>query len=163
MLDFFEYAENAYLLFKTEILSPKVKERKQHPVKVYSIDNGFVSLVNPRFSENIGSLMENAVVVELLRRRENSFIEFFYWKDEDGKEVDFVVKEGLKVKQLIQVTYASARDEVNNREIKALLKASDLLRCKDLLVITWDFEAEEEIKSKKIRFVPLWKWLLGNL
>lgn len=33
------------------------------------------------------------------------------------------------------------------------------LKCKNLIVITWDYEAVEEIKSKKIKFVPLWKWL----
>jgi len=41
-----------------------------------------------------------------------------------------------------------------------VVKASELLRCKDLLVITWDFEGEEEVKGKRIKFLPLWKWLL---
>jgi len=85
----------------------------------------------------------------------------FYWKDETGKEVDFVIKEGLDVKQLIQVSYASARDEIDKRELKALLKASELLKCKNLLVLTWDYEAEEKIKNRKIKFIPLWRWLLG--
>jgi len=71
-----------------------------------------------------------------------------------------VIKEGLKVKQLIQVTYVSSRNEIKKREIKALLKASEELKCKDLLMITWDYEGEEEIKGKKIKFKPLWKWLL---
>ncbi len=76
--------------------------------------------------------------------------------------MDFVIKEGLKIKQLIQVTYANDRDEVDKREIRGLLKAGDLLKCRDLVVITWDHEAEEEVKGKKIKFVPLWKWLLGG-
>ncbi|MEM7826338.1 MAG: hypothetical protein QW451_01770 [Candidatus Aenigmatarchaeota archaeon] len=71
------------------------------------------------------------------------------------------MKEGLKVKQLIQVTYASGRDEVEKREIKALIKASEELKCKNLLVITWDYEDEVKVKNKKIVFKPLWKWLLG--
>ena len=164
MLDFFEHAENAFLLFKTEIFSPKVKERKQYPVKVYCIDNGFVNFINPRFSENFGSLMENSVAIELWRRKENTTIptEIYYWKDENGKEVDFVIKQGSRVKQLIQVTYALGRDDVDKREIKALLKASELLKCKNLLVITWDYEGEEKIKNKKIKFMPLWKWLLSR-
>ena len=28
-------------------------------------------------------------------------------------------------------------------------------------VITWDYEKQERIKGRKIKFVPLWKWLLG--
>jgi len=87
-------------------------------------------------------------------------MEIFYWKDYQQREVDFVIKEGLKVKQLIQVSYASDRDEINEREIKSLLKASELLKCKDLLCISWDYEDEEKINGKKIKFVPLWKWLL---
>jgi len=67
----------------------------------------------------------------------------------------------VKVKQLIQVTYASGRDEIEKREIKALLKASEVLKCRDLLVITWDYGGEESIDNKKIKFVPLWKWLLN--
>ena len=29
-----------------------------------------------------------------------------------------------------------------------------------MLVITWDYEAEEEFEGKRIEFTPLWKWLL---
>jgi len=160
LLDFFDYAEKSFLLFKTEIFSPKIKERKQYPVKVYCIDNGFINFINPRFSEDFGRLMENLVAVQLLRMKENKALDIFYWRDSTNGEVDFVVKEGLRVKQLIQVTYASARDEIKEREIKSLIKASDLLKCKDLLIITWDYEGEEKFKGKKIKFLPLWKWLL---
>jgi len=49
-----------------------------------------------------------------------------------------------------------------SENIGKLIKASKELKCTDLLVITWDYEEEEEIKGKKISFVPLWKWLLGH-
>ena len=160
LLDFFEYAKKSFLVFSSEIFSPKVKIREQYPVKIYSIDNGFVNWINPRFSENLGKLMENLVAIELLRRKESHPLEIYYFKDYQGREVDFVIKEGLKVKQLIQVTYASERDEIEKREIRSLLKASELLKCKNLLVITWDYEGEEEIRGKKIKFLPLWKFLL---
>ncbi|RLI90980.1 MAG: ATP-binding protein, partial [Candidatus Altiarchaeales archaeon] len=74
-------------------------------------------------------------------------------------EVDFVVKEGLKVKELIQVCY-DLDFNTKQRELKALVKASKELNCNSLLVITWDHEAEEEFRGKKIEFRPLWKWLL---
>ncbi len=162
LLDFFDYAEKAFLIFRSEIFSPKVKDRAQYPVKVYCIDNGFINWVNPRFNENIGACMENSVAVELSRRKEFTPAEFYYFKDSQGREVDFVLKEGLNVRQLIQVTYANARDEIEEREIKSLLKASELLKCRNLLCITWDYEGEERIKGKKIKFLPLWKWLLRN-
>ena len=66
----------------------------------------------------------------------------------------------MDVKQLIQVTYASGRDEIEGREIKSLVKASNELKCKNLLIITWDYEDELKIDNKTIRCVPLWKWLI---
>ena len=38
-----------------------------------------------------------------------------------SKEVDFLIKEGSKIKQLIQVTYASSKDEIEKREKHYLL------------------------------------------
>ncbi|MGQ9596385.1 MAG: hypothetical protein ACUVUS_03200 [Thermoproteota archaeon] len=49
-----------------------------------------------------------------------------------------MLKEWLNIKQLIQVTYASGRDEIDRRENRALMKASEQLGCKELLIITWD-------------------------
>ena len=46
------------------------------------------------------------------------------------------------------------------REIKALIKAGDTLNCKNMLLITWDYEDEMFINGNKIKAVPLWKWLL---
>jgi len=47
------------------------------------------------------------------------------------------------------------------REVSALIKASKELKCKNLLVITDDYEAEEKTYGRKISYVPLWKWLLS--
>ena len=98
-----------------------------------------------------------------MRRKNYWYVnwEVYYWKDHQDREVDFILKEGLKVSHLIQVTNASDRDEIERRETKALLKASKELKCKTLLVITWDYEDEEIFEGRTIRFIPLWKWLLG--
>ena len=102
--------------------------------------------------------MENLVFIELLRKRQ----EVYFYVDAQGREVDFVIKKGLKVNQLIQVCFNIEEAKTKEREIKSLLKASQELKCKNLLVITSDFEGEEKEKGKKIRFIPLWKWLLEN-
>ena len=142
--------------------SNKRSEIERSPKKVYCIDPGFVSTLSFKLSRNYGRNMENVVAVELLRRKSywHRNWEVYYWKDYQQREVDFVIKEGLKVKQLIQVSYASGRDEIERREIRSLLKASEELNCKELLVITWDYEGEERVRERKITFVPLWKWLL---
>lgn len=58
------------------------------------------------------------------------------------------------------MTYSSGKDEIERREIRSLLKASEELGCKDLLIITWDYEDEVKTEGKIIRFIPLWRWLM---
>jgi len=160
--DFSSKLEEAFLIFFNKIFHPSVKKQEKIPRKIYSIDTGLCNAVGFKMEENIGNLMENLVAIEMKRR--NSSSEIFYWREygkAEGREVDFVMRENLKIKQLVQVTYASAKDEIEKREIKALVKASDLLKCKDLLCITWDYEDEVKVKNKKIKFLPLWKWLLS--
>jgi len=68
------------------------------------------------------------------------------------------------VKQAIQVCYDFKKEKTKEREIRALIKARKELRCRNLLVITNDYEAEEKVEwfgiKAKIKFIPLWKWLL---
>ena len=161
---FSKYLEISRLLFFVPKFGYSIKQQILSPKKVYVIDPGFYSIAGFRFMENVWRLMKNLVALELLRKQVlNPMIEIFYWRDQLGREVDFVVKEGLKIKQLIQVCYDIAELETKKREIRALIKASKQLKCKDLLCITWDYEAEEEIAwrgvKRKIKFIPLWKWL----
>ena len=107
-------------------------------------------------------LLENLVFLQLERKRAiDPNMEIFYWRDYQEREIDFIIRIRKSVDTLIQVTYASDRNEIDSREIKSLLKGAGLLKCKNLLVITWDYEDEEVIDSKKIQFKPAWKWLLG--
>ena len=54
--------------------------------------------------------------------------------------------------------------DTKKREIRSLIKASRELTCNALLVLTQDYEAEEKADwfgiRRKVKFVPLWKWLL---
>lgn len=150
------YLEEAYLIFQLLSFSFKAKEQIRRPKKIYPIDSGLVNAIVVQFSPNIGKLMENLVFLELERRGQ----EIYFYSQSGRYEVDFVIKDGLKVKQLIQVCYSLNREETKKREIRNLLKASRDLKCHNLLIITEDEEAEEKIKSKKIKFIPLWKWLL---
>jgi uncharacterized protein len=154
--------EDAFLVKILQRFSPKLKEQFIAPKKIYCIDTGLGNVIGYKLSENKGRQIENLVAIELLRKISYKIgnFEIFYWKDYQQNEVDFVIKEGLKVNQLIQVTYASSKDEIEKREIRALIKASDLLKCKNLLIITWDYEDEIKVNNKTIKCLPLWKWLL---
>jgi len=154
---------NVFFLRKYE----KSIYRTLWPRKIYICDLGMADIIS--LSKDIGRRMENTVFLELLRKtNQEPLLEIFYFKTREGYEVDFLVKEGLRIKQLIQVSYANSYDEIDHREIRALLHAKEVFK-KDkpkLLVITWDYEDEKQVswfgKRGEIRFIPLWKWLLTN-
>ncbi|MEW6295156.1 MAG: DUF4143 domain-containing protein [Candidatus Diapherotrites archaeon] len=161
IINYTKYAEESYFCFFLPIFSYKIKEQMRYPKKVYFADNSFITNISLRFSKDYGRLYENQVAIELMRKKaKNPLLEIYYWKNDLHEEIDFVVKENIKIKQLIQVCYDLGDTDVKKREIRTLIKASKELKCNNLLCITKDYEAEEKIKGKKIKFTPLWKWLL---
>ena len=157
------YLEQAYLVFPLKRFSFKVKEQEKSPRKIYAIDTGLCNAVGFRFSENYGRLAENIVFVTLKRKQNlNPDMELFYWKDVHHREVDFVVKEGLKVTRLIQVCWNMQDERTRNRELRSLQKAMKELKAADVTVITEEAEGEEKVHDHAVRVVPLWKWLLAE-
>ncbi len=154
-IKYFSYLEYAYLLFKISYFDYSLKRQMANPFKVFAIDNGLRNSVSFRFSSDTGKLFENLAAIEFKRENE----EVYYWKNSQHEEVDFVVRSD-KILQLIQVCYNISDTNVKKRELKALLQASKELRCNNLLIITADYESEEKIKGKRVRFVPMWKWIL---
>ena len=158
--DYVRYIENSYFMFSIPIFSYKIKDQLQYPRKAYFIDNVFINSLSTKFSKNYGRLYENVTAIELFRNYE----EIFYWRNQQDEEVDFVVKEKQKINQLIQVCYSVDDVNTKQREVRALLKASKELKCKNLTIITENYEKEENVEwfgiKRKINFVPLWRWLL---
>ena len=109
-----------------------------------------------------GKLMENTVFLHLQREKAklSNPYQINYWKGHSGNDVDFVIRKCRNINTLINVTNANSIDEINAREIKALLMASRELRCNNLQIITWDYGNEETFEGKKIKFMPIWRWLL---
>jgi len=93
--EYLSFIKLAHLLLEVPFFSYTLKEQTVRAKKYYSIDTGLRNATSFRFSKDVGKLMENIVLLELKRRNK----EVYYWK---GKhETDFVVKEGLKVNELI--------------------------------------------------------------
>ncbi|WP_297069835.1 ATP-binding protein [Thermococcus sp.] len=159
--NYVEYLESAYLIFELPKFSFKPKEGLRGDRKVYAVDTGMVNAVIPKVSENVGRLMENAVFLELLRLKHyrKPGVEIYHYRD-DKSEIDFVVKDGEKT-ELIQVTYASERDEIAEREIKGLFRGMELFHLKNGTLVTWDYTDKIEADGRRIDVIPLWRWLLN--
>lgn len=148
------YLKESFLLFNLDIFSYKLKVQYKQNKKIYVIDTGLRNSISFRFSEDIGRLYENAVFIELKRRNKD----VYYWK---GKgEADFLIEEGLKVKEIIQVCKNVSDEKTKLREIRSLSEAAKVFKIKEGKVITEDYYGEEKINSIKIKFIPLWLWLL---
>lgn len=84
------------------------------------------------------------------------------WKSKRGGEVDFVIKEGLKIKEAIQVALSLSDPRVKEREIQGQGEAREELRANRLIILTEDEEGIETFQGVKIEVVPMWKWLLAG-
>ena len=145
---------HAYLFFYVNHFSYSLKQQYTHERKVYCLDTGLRNAISFRFSGDVGRLMENVVYLELRKRGE-----VYYWSRRDA-EVDFVLKEGLEVTDIMQVCYDMSETSTRRREMTSLQKGMAEFKLGHGTIITMDEEGTEEVEEGHVRIVPLWKWLL---
>ena len=138
--EFISYIEDSLFIFLLPKYENSVRLREIYISKSYLMDLVFTNLIA---NKSITKDMENIVFLHL-KRQENQkpFQEIYYYKTNENYEVDFLVKEKNQIKELINVTYANSYEEINEREIRALLHAKEELKLKDnvpLIIITWDY------------------------
>ena len=156
------YLNEAYLLFSLKRYSAKPGVRLKSPKKVYVVDNGFMTAKAVQHSPNNGKYLENLVFTELIKRGNEPNREVFYYKTRNDREVDFVLRKGAEITELVQVAYEINNSDALQREVKALTEASQELNVSHLIVLTWDDEREMEKDGKVVKFKPVWKWLLDR-
>lgn len=145
--NYLKYLEESYYVVLIRRFGFSSREVIQQPRKVYPIDTAYFR------RKSIEPMMESVVAVELMRRG----LSYNYLRINDY-EVDFVINQ--EPREYIQVTYASAMDEIDRREFKALIRANEVLGRGVARVISWDLEDEIEIEGIKVKVTPLWRWLL---
>lgn len=152
--EYIEYLQNAYLFF--ELLKFEVSVRKQlaAPKKIYLIDPALHQIAGITLSPNKGRVLENIVFIELRRRNK----EVYYHADKN--ECDFVIKEGVKIVEAIQVCY-ELNAENREREIAGLFDALERFHLPTGTIVTHEQNEEIRYKGRKIRIVPAVTWLLG--
>ena len=132
ILDYLLYSKNACFIHQVQREDIKGKKVLLHNEKYYLVDHGFYQAKYGGI-ENIGSILENIVYIELLRRGYDIKIGFF-----NEKEIDFVCTKGNE-KIYVQVTYKLSGDETIEREFSGLLKINDNFDKYVLSMDTLDF------------------------
>ena len=154
------YLAEPYLFFYLPRFNNKLKEMKKAPRKVYVVDNGLIYTRSFELSSNNGRQLENMVFIELLRRGYDLKKSLFYYRTSNDKEVDFVIRDGRKVTSLIQVSYDISKTKTRERELDALVKASEELKCDNLMLISWNHDGSVEYRGKSIRIISMDKWFI---
>ncbi|MBS3165531.1 ATP-binding protein [Candidatus Woesearchaeota archaeon] len=150
--EYISYFNNSYLFFELLKFSNSIKRQLASPRKIYLIDSAFNQVCGLNFTPNQGRNLENAVFIELKRRDQ----EIYYYSDE--KECDFVIKEGTKITQVIQVCYVLEHSN-REREIKGILEAMNYFKLKEGLILTFEQTEELELDGKKIKILPVFRWM----
>jgi len=118
ILDYLLYSKNACFIHQAPREDIKGKKVLQHNEKYFLVDHGFYQAKYGDI-ENIGSVLENIVYIELLRRGYDVKIGII-----NDKEIDFICKKD-KEKIYIQVTYLLKGDETIEREFSGLSQIND--------------------------------------
>jgi len=162
--EYLQMVEDVYFFKFVTCFSYNVKDELQLPRKSYIVDAAFLKYVSPRLTRDTGWLYEIAVAHQL----EVCGFNFNYWKArQQDYEIDFVVRDELKVNKLIQVCSDLDDQYTLQREIRSLLTGSQELNCRELLIINQSLEKKESYEwfsyKAEIEFIPLWKWLLQEV
>lgn len=151
--EYFDYLENSYLAFLVLKYNPSLKKQIYSNKKIYFIDTGIARVLGFRTSDDIGRMLENIVFLHLKKQNK----EIYFHKEK--YECDFVIREGSRIAEAIQVTY-EINDNNKEREVNGLVEALDTYKLNKGIVLTFDTEKEIIEQKKKIIFKPVWKWLL---
>lgn len=148
---YLEYFDESFLLRFAPFFSYSVKKQMYNPPKVFAVDTGLRNAVSFKFSEDIGKLLENIVMLEFLRKKQPSY----YWQN-NNTEIDFVLRDGLKVSRLINVCYSLNKNSLK-REIESLEDGLREFKGSKAELIYWEGKL---VQHKKIKFTNILDFLL---
>jgi uncharacterized protein len=158
--NYYSYLKQAFLLQGINKFSYKSAERIRGE-KAYVVDVAFLSdRENALSTENLGYRMENIVYIELLRRYRNQNMDIYFHRN--GYEIDFMVVDGIRIVELIQVCYRMDSEKTRRRELGGLAKGCAQFKCEALTLITLNERGEEVYDGARIRKKTVVDWLLGN-
>ena len=155
---FIGYLHEPFLFYYLPRYNNKLKLMTKAPRKIYVVDNGFVAAKAFSTSDNLERLLENQVFVNLLRKGYNPERSMFYYRTRNDKEIDFVMRENNRVKQLVQVSYDMTSVKTVRRECSALVEAAQELHCGDLFVLTANEKRTMEWEGCTIQVLPASEW-----
>ncbi|MBI4791309.1 MAG: ATP-binding protein, partial [Deltaproteobacteria bacterium] len=130
------HIEDCFLVRLVWMESSSERQRMVNPRKVYPVDHGLIPIYDRSGRSNQGHALENAVLIELERRRYS----ITYVRTPAGHEVDFLARGPADGLELIQVCVDASDPATATRELRALMAAGEIYpgARKRLLTLTRD-------------------------
>ncbi|MFH0763951.1 MAG: ATP-binding protein [Candidatus Omnitrophota bacterium] len=154
---FSRYLEDAFMVYFLPRFSYSLKNQMQTGRKVYFVDNGMHNAAAFKFSEDKGKLLENAVYQQL----RSSPGEIYYFSEKN--EVDFIRKEGLKVRELYNVCCSLENKETRLREVRGLVEGMKYFKLKSSKIIVAEGDKRQiSEQGLDISVEPFYEWALTS-
>ena len=150
--------EDVYFLFSVKLYAKSIVKQNINTKKIYCVDHGLVSSIDPGIKEKLGYLLENIVFSYLRTKTDN----IFYYRTKSGKEIDFIILLDQK-KYLVQVCYVLNNKKTASRETNALWEALSETGIEKGIIVSNNEENVFEDSGKKILVIPAWKFLITDL
>lgn len=166
LADLLGYMGDACLLFQLKQFSYALSERTTAVPKVYAVDPGLAMANAKAHTNNLGQRLENAVYLELRRRRGGMRHETIcsYHTRDHGYEVDFVVGDVLEQEPygFVQVSADVSDEATLNRELRALWEAMGEAGLLSSTLVVLDGEMHTyERNGMTVLQIPAWRWLMN--
>ena len=159
--NYIDYLKQAYVLVGVKKFSPKSRVRIVND-KIYAVDVAMMNRRENAFAgENLGWRLETIVLIQLMRRAKCENLDVYYLAERSG-ECDFVLCDGNRVVQCIQVSYDISSPKTRKRELAGLMLAHHKTGCNNLLLLT-DHDYEDlSVNGLSILIRPVYEWSLSE-
>jgi hypothetical protein len=156
---FFDYLQDAFMVFPVAFHSPSPRVRNRNYVKVYAVDWALADAITPGGGIDESRRLENLVYLHL--RRLGHLVS--YYRTRKGHKIDFVAlpaKPRASKGTLVQVCLRIDAPDTLERELRGIPETMRFLDLDAALVITRDHEETIIADGVSVRVIPAWKWML---
>jgi len=154
LYEYLHMVESIYLFIRLNKYSESVLKQELSEKKAYIIDNGLLNALTFKYTKDFGKLLENMLFLEMYRSER----EVFFYKGR--RECDFLLCEGTRPTEAIQVSYTLSDPDVRRREIEGLIEVCNGFSLKRGTIVTFSDEEEFRADNILIRVMPAYRFLL---
>ena len=158
LYDYMGYFEDAYCLFSLQKFDLSLRKAATSMTKIYAVDPGVITAFTVASEFDLAAQLETTVFGHL--RRQSSKV--FYYKTNEGKEVDFVVIANDLKTHLFQACVTLRDINTKRREVEALTQAMAELKLTKGTIITFDEEEDLITENGTVKIIPCWKFFLNR-